>query len=329
MRAVVIHEYLPGLDHFVIEERPLPTPGAGEVVVQVAASPLNPSDLMFVQGMYGIRKNLPIVPGFEAGGTITAVGAGVDPARVGQRVACFAGAGDGTWQEYMVTTEGSCLPIPDDLTTEQAAMLLVNPLTAYAMIERAAAMGATAFVQTAAASVLGQMMLRLATERGMGVINVVRRPDQVALLQAAGAQYILDSTEPTFEKHLREACRTLGARLAFDAVGGELTGQVLRGLPNGGTAIVYGGLAGPIVSVGVDQFIFRNKHVEGFWLSSWMNTAPPAVQMAGWLAVCAGAGTVFRSEVRARYPFDQVAAAAQSYAAQMTGGKVVLTGIQV
>lgn len=324
MRAVVIDAYVPGFDHLRVEERSIPAPGPGEVQVQIAASPLNPSDLMFVQGFYGIRKNLPVVPGFEAAGTITAVGDGVDAGRVGQRVACFADT-DGPWAEYMVTRERLCLPIPDGLATENAAMLLVNPLTAYALIALAEQRGAAAIVQTAAASALGRMIVRLAAQRGLRVINVVRRPEQVAVLQAAGAEYILDSSEPTFERHLRDACRALNAPLAYDAVGGALTDTLLRALPNGGTVTVYGGLAGQPAQVGVDQLIFKNKRVDGFWLSAWLTQVDPMAQMAAWLAVCADAETIYRSDVQARFPFESVREAVQTYAANMTGGKVVLT----
>lgn len=325
MRAVVIDSYSPGFDHLRVEEREVPQPGAGEVLVQIAASPLNPSDLMFVQGLYGFRKNLPVVPGFEGSGTIVAVGSGVDDSHIGQRVACFAAGADGTWADFMVTGATSCLPVPESITSEDAAMLLVNPLTARALIDRAQAQGGGAIVQTAAASALGQMIVRLAAQRDLPVINIVRRPDQVEMLQRIGAQYILDSSEPTFEKHLREACRSLNAAHAFDAVGGELTGIVLRSLVNGGCVTVYGGLAGAPVSVGVDQLIFKRKRVDGFWLSNWLAATPLDTRLAAWMDVCAAADTIFKSEVRARYSLDRAPEAVRDYADQMTGGKVVLT----
>lgn len=325
MRAVVIDSYSLGFDHLRVEERPVPQPGAGEVLVQIAAAPLNPSDLMFVQGLYGFRKTLPVVPGFEGSGTIVAVGAGVDDSHIGQRVACFAGGDDGTWADFLVTSATSCLPVPDSISSEEAAMLLVNPLTARALIDRVQALGGGAIVQTAAASALGQMIVRLAAQRDLTVINIVRRPDQVEVLQRIGAQYILNSSEPTFEKHLREACRGLNAAHAFDAVGGELTGIVLRSLVNGGCVTVYGGLAGAPVSVGVDQLIFKRKRIDGFWLSNWLAATPLDTRLAAWMDVCAAADTIFKSEVRARYSLDQAPEAVRDYAGQMTGGKVVLT----
>ncbi|MCS7072826.1 MAG: alcohol dehydrogenase catalytic domain-containing protein, partial [Anaerolinea sp.] len=162
MRAVFIDRYSPGFQHVFSADCPIPQPGPGEVLVRIAAAPLNPSDLMFVQGLYGLRKNLPVIPGFEGSGTIAALGPDVTDLHIGQRVACFAGAGDGTWAEYMVTGAANCLPVPDSIDMEEAAMLLVNPLTARALLDRAQETGGGALVQTAAASALGQIIIRLA-----------------------------------------------------------------------------------------------------------------------------------------------------------------------
>lgn len=324
MRAVVIDSYTAGIDHVKVEERPTPVPNAGEVLVKIAATPINPSDLSFIQGRYGVRKSLPTVPGFEASGTVVAVGEGLlEESWVGKRVACFANDGDGTWAEYMVTTPENCLPLPDNVSDEQGAMALVNPLTAYALMDKAQSMGVGAVVQTAAASALGKMIVRLGQRMEIGVVNVVRRDGQIAELQAVDAQYILNSTEPTFEKHLREACRQLDVRLGFDAVGGEMTGRVLRAMPNGGHIIVYGGLADAPSEIGVDQLIFRNKSVSGFWLPLWIREQGVEGMAKAWREVQTWIGGDFQTDVRARYTLDAVQEALHDYTGQMTGGKVL------
>lgn len=324
MRAVIIEDYATGIDHVKSVERPTPTPEAGEVLVKIAAAPINPSDLAFVQGRYGVRKPLPTVPGFEGSGTVVAVGEGLlEESWVDKRVACFANDGDGTWAEYMVTTPDSCLTLPDNVSDEQGAMALVNPLTAYALMGKAQAMGVPAIVQTAAASALGKMMVRLGQRMEISVINVVRRDGQISELQGVDAQYILNSTEPTFDKHLREVCRQLDATLAFDAVGGELSGRVLRAMPNGGELVVYGGLADAPCEIGVDQLIFRNKSVSGFWLPLWMREQGAEGVAKAWRDVQTWISGEFQTEVRARYRFDNPLAAVRDYAGQMTGGKVL------
>lgn len=323
MRAVVIPQYALGYDHVTtVSDHPEPTPKAGEVVVKIAASPINPSDLSFVQGMYGIRKTPPVVGGFEASGVISAVGEGVDPSRIGQRVACFAGDGDGTWAEYVATSQYAALPVPEAASLEQASMMLVNPLTAWALIEKARAAGVSAIVQTAAGSALGGMIRRLAGRYNIAVIDIVRRDEQVTALQSEGAAYVLNSSADGFDSLLRERCRSLNALLAFDAVGGDLTDRVLRAMPNGATITVYGGLAAAPVTIGVDQLIFRDKKVDGFWLSRWLPSAGQQV-MAAWLDVSAGIGAEYHSEIRARYRLEDAAQVLSDYAAQMSGGKVL------
>ncbi len=320
MRAVVLHETNPR--RWQIESIAVPQPAAGEALIKITASPLNPSDLMFLIGNYGVRKPLPVVPGFEAGGRVISVGEGVDDSWIGRKVACFSGAGDGTYAEYMRTPITNVLPVADHISEEAAAMMLVNPLTAVALVESAVKLGAKAIVQTAAASALGGMIRKAARARGLGVIDVVRRAAQAADLTASGAENVLDTSNADFDRNLRDMCRALDARVAFDAVGGTTTDRILRGMPNGSHIIVYGGLEGQPVQVGVDQFIFRDKHVHGFWLSTWMRQQPDAFR-AAWETVQADFDS-FKSEVRARFTVDQFDEAVALYEAQMTGGKVLI-----
>lgn len=324
MRAVVLHHTHITMDGWTFEPDWKTVPlDAGDVRVKIAASPLNPSDLSFLQGMYGVRKALPVVPGFEASGRIIAVGEGLNPDEyIGRRVACFAAGGDGTWAEYMVIPALSALPVADHISDEAAAMLLVNPLTVWALIDSAIRHGAQALVQTAAASALGQMLRRYGESRGLQVINIVRRPALVDALRAGGAAHVLDSSADDFDKALRDASRSLHATVGFDAVGGELSDRVLRGMPNGSRLIVYGGLGGAPVQVGVDQLIFRDKKIEGFWLSTWM-PAHLDLLMQAWTDVQTE-HEIFRSEVRARFSLEQFGDALAAYANAMSGGKILL-----
>src|SRR5215469_2723018 len=134
MRAVVLHRYEIGsYASLTLEERPTPQPGKGEVLVRMTASPINPSDLASLQGLYAVRKALPLVPGIEGCGTVVKAGGGYLARRLlGKRVACAAGAGDGTWAEYLVTTAQYCSPLPESINDEQGAMQIVNPYTAWA-----------------------------------------------------------------------------------------------------------------------------------------------------------------------------------------------------
>jgi NADPH2:quinone reductase len=325
MRAVELRSYEGGADALAVAERPLPRPGAGQVLVRIAAAPVNPSDLAFLRGAYGIRKRLPVVPGFEGSGRVVAAGDGAWPRRLaGRRVACAAPSdGDGTWAEYMLADAAQCIPLRKDTDIEQASMMIVNPFTAWALLGLAKGLRAPAVVQTAAASALGRMIRRLATKRGVGVVNVVRRAEQVALLEGEGAEHVLDSSIEDFDERLKELCGRLRATVAFDAVAGELTGRLLSAMPNGSTAIVYGGLSMQGCLVDPRSLIFERKSVRGFWLADWMRNAGALKKLLAAQGVQRLLKDELRTEVRARLPLEQAVEGVRDYAREMTGGKII------
>lgn len=187
MNAVVLDSY-GGPNALRVVKRPVPKPGANEVLVKVAASPINPSDLVFLEGLYGFKKPTPVVPGFEGSGTVIGAGKGLmGKFLMGKRVACVSqDAGDGVWAEYMVTPVSYALPLHASVSLEQGAMSVVNPLMAVALLELAKVKKHRSVVQTAAASTLGQMILRLFNSENISVINIVRREEQVRLLKEQG-----------------------------------------------------------------------------------------------------------------------------------------------
>ena len=325
MRAVELRSYEGGADALAVSERPVPRPGAGQVLVRVAASPVNPSDLAFLRGAYGIRKRLPVVPGFEGCGRVVAAGGGLWALHlVGRRVACAAPAdGDGTWAEYMLAEAVQCIPLSKDTDIEQASMMIVNPFTAWALLGLARGLRAQAVVQTAAASALGRMIQRLAKARGLDVVNVVRRPEQVALLEGEGAGHVLDSSTPDFDERLKELCKRLRATAAFDAVAGELTGRLLSAMPSGSTAFVYGGLSMRGCVLDPRSLIFERKSVRGFWLADWMRNAGALRKYLAARGVQRLLKNELRTEVRARLPLEQAAEGVGAYAREMTGGKIL------
>lgn len=322
MRAAQLRAY-DGVLHPV--EIPVPVPGPDEVLVKIAASPINPSDLMFIRGLYGIRKKLPVVGGFEGSGTVVAAGASpAAQALLGVRVACPAGDGDGTWAEYMKAHAASVMPLAAGTSLEQGSMLVVNPLSAFSMVDMCKAAGGKALVQTAAASQLGRMVIRLAQREGVATINVVRRQPQVELLTGLGATHVLSTADTAFDAAFREVTRTLDARLCLDAVGGPLTGRLLHLMPRGSRVVVYGGLDESPCQVNPADLIFGGKKVEGFWLSDMMKPQHAAQMQKAAATVQALLPTEFRSEIAARFPLQRAPEALAAYAANMTAGKILL-----
>ena len=171
-------------ESLAVAEVDVPRPGPGEVLVRMHRSPLNPSDVLFVRGLYGFTKPLPAIPGFEGSGTVVATGSGILPTFLaGRRVACTAADANvagGTWAEYLVTSARLCVPLQKHVDLEQGATMLVNPLMAWALMDEVRRGRHRCVVQTAAASALGKMVIRLAHRRSIPVINVVRRADHTS-----------------------------------------------------------------------------------------------------------------------------------------------------
>lgn len=325
-KAVVLKSY-DGISGLSIEDRPIPKLKSGQVLVKVHASPINPSDTLFIQGKYGFKKPTPVVPGFEGSGVVVASGGGILANRLlGKPVICANQAeGDGLWAEYFVTSGLMAVPLQEGISLDQAATALVNPLTAWAIMDMAKRGKHRAIVHTAAASALGKMLIRLQARFGVKVINVVRREEQVAMLKALGAEHVLNSTAADFDDQLKRVCDAYKATLAFEAVTGELTGRVLSALSHGGRVKVYGTLSLEDCKVSPNDLIFQKKVVEGFWMSDWIAERNLIQTFLAFNSVQKFLKDELQSTVRARYSLEQFAEAIADYNTNMTEGKVLLT----
>src|SRR3978361_2288957 len=233
---------------------PVPEPGPDEVVVRVEASPINPSDLGLLVGaadmstakasgtpeapvitakvpeaamkaMAGrLDESMPV--GNEGAGVVVKAGASVAAqALMGKTVAMIGGA---MYAQYRIMRAKDCLVLPEGTTAAEGASCFVNPLTALGMTETMRREGHKALVHTAAASNLGQMLNRICIADGIGLVNVVRKPEQEALRRDQGAVHVVSTASPRFVEALTDALVATGATLAFDAIGGgRLAGQIL------------------------------------------------------------------------------------------------------
>ena len=327
MRVLELRAYNARPESLVVVERPVPRPARGQDLIRMAAAPINPSDLMFVRGLYGFKRALPAIPGFEGSGTVVAAGGGLMPRiLLGRRVACAtADRGNpwGTWAEYAMTSAETVVPLSRSVDLEKAAMMLVNPLSAWALVDMARRGHHRAVVQTAAASALGKMIVRLGNRLSLPVLNIVRRPEQAEELRSLGAEHTLVSANADFDRQLTLLARRLGATLAFEAVSGDLTRRVLDAMPLGAQVIVYGALSLEAAQVNPGALIFEAKRVSGFWLSEWLRRMTlferfrVSRQVQGMLA-----GDL-QSQVKARVPLEAGAAALEQYAQSMSAGKVL------
>ncbi len=255
-----------------LQDVPVPSPGAGQVVIKVHLAAVNPSDIHFIKGEYGQPRVNGAPAGFEAVGEVVAG----DTPLVGQRVSFFATA-SGTWAEYAMTDATGLVPCRADLAEPDAAGLLVNPLTAIAMFDLVKESGADSFVLNAAGSQLGKLLIGLGRDYGIKPIAVIRRGAQAQALRDLGAAEVIVTGEDDPLGQAQAIFKTLKPRILLDAVGDQFTSDLFFAMPSHARWVNYGKLStdAPALSQ-LGQMIFQNKVIEGFWLTRWMKQADPA-----------------------------------------------------
>jgi NADPH2:quinone reductase len=349
-----------------LERIAISDPAPDEIVVRVEAAPLNPSDVILLLGpvdldtlngsgtgsgtaltgripqavLKGIAgrldRSLPV--GNEGAGTVVRAGHDVRHL-MGRRVGLRAATG--TYAQYQRIKAADCLILPDGLSARDGAGAFINPLTALGMVETMRREGHTALVHTAAASNLGQMLNRLCLTDGIPLVNIVRSPEQAALLRSQGAGHVLDSSEPDFSASLFEALADTGATLAFDAIGGgrmasdiliameqvasrNLSAYSRYGSPTHKQVYTYGVLdPGPKVIAGPIGMAWSI----GGWLMTWFYDGLPASDVARLRArVAAELTTTFASGYAAEFGLKEALSpeVVRAFARRATGEKYLI-----
>jgi NADPH2:quinone reductase len=305
---------------------PAPEPGPGQVRVRMIASPINPSDLLTVRGLYGRKPQLPAIPGYEGVGVVEKVGGGLlGRLRLGKRVAVLNEKG-GNWAEFAVVPARNVVPVPADVPAEQVASFFVNPASVLAMVRWVLRMPRGAWLlQTAAGSALGRMIIRLARRDGFRTINVVRRREAVEQLLQLGADEVICTADESLEKRVQEITGGAGVGHALDAVSGPTGSEVVRVLAPGGRLLVYGVLSSEPLVIPSRSLIWGSKMVEGFYLTDWARAQSvlTMLRLFRQITQLLRAG-VLTTEVGPTFPLDAVADAARAAEAPGRAGKVLL-----
>ncbi len=294
----------------------LPPLTAGDVLIEVLASPINPSDVLTLTGQYGMLPPLPAVGGNEGVGLVVEVSEGV-ALRVGQRVVLPLGSG--TWASHVVARADALIPLPDVGDPLQFSMMMVNPPTASLLLSEFVSLEPGDWVlQNTANSAVGRYLIQLARRRGLRTVNVVRRSDAVAGLEAAGGDVVLVDG-PDLDVRVAAATGKAKIRLGIDATGGAATDRVARSLAIGGTVVNYGAMSGEACKVAPGSFVFRDVTLRGFWLAFWFRKASPERQRALFteLAPLIADGTL-HAPIHATYRLAQIK---EAVAAAATGGR--------
>ena len=301
-------------------------PGPGQLEVAIEAATINPSDLMLIRGVYGVRPQLPAALGAEGVGSVVAVGEGVDTARIGERVLIVPTLEQATWREHTILDERNAVPVDADGDPLQLAMLGINPITAYSLLHGYVKLAPGAWVaQTGASSATARYVLALAKHAGLRTLNVVRRADSAKSLLDAGADAVLVEGDDLADQ-AADAIGDAPLELIIDGVAGEPVAQLAPLLKTGGQIVSYTARGRQPLSVSILDLIFRGLSIHGYWLNRWLANTPRETIVGVYreLAVLVENGTL-GAPVEATYALADYREAIGHAARNNRHGKVLFT----
>lgn len=304
-----------------ILEIPVAKLAPGEVLVKVSRGTINPNDLYHLKGEYVMTTDVPFPApiGFEGAGVVFATGGGlVGRIRLGQRVAFYQ---LGMFAEYVVCKALDLIPIPSGISFETAACSVANPMTMQSMLQVVRKNGSPAFINTAAASALGRLLIRGANAKGLDIICVVRSEAQADLCRQEGAKFVVNSKDEDFTSQLKNAVDATRCRLALDCIGGTMPGTLLGALPPSSVVKLYGYLDPSPVQF-PPQSIYQSRVLETFEVNEHLEGLSLLQKGLMARAIAKGMGNTFTTKVQRTFPLSQTSEAFAFYSANMTGGKV-------
>jgi NADPH:quinone reductase-like Zn-dependent oxidoreductase len=310
-----------------VKEVDIPRPAKGEVLIKIAAAPINPSDLARIRNLPADADIKTYIPGLEGSGTVVAAGKGFLPRLwLGRRVACSAAyPTSGTWAQYMVTPASVCFPLSRMVSDEQGSMSLVNPLTAISFFEIVSQNKHKSIINNAASGALGRMVELLGRNHHIPVINIVRKGTLAEKLRKEGSVFVLDSSDPSFFENLKSLSHDLGATLLFDPVCSIQLQGMIEALPAGSAVMIYGNLSQEeFIKISPKTLIDNDIKISGFYLGSRSKENGLTRNMLNLLKVRQLMRTQLKITIKSRFPLSEAQAAAESYIDDMSAGKILL-----
>jgi len=305
-----------------VESRPWPTPAQGEAIVKMRAAPINPADLNQIEGKYPIRSELPAIPGFEGAGIVVDLGANVTSVAAGALVGLPHNVG--TWREAVAVKADQLVAVPTGIEPVHAAMLKINPMTAWRLLhDYVNLQKGDWLIQNAANSAAGRAVIQIAHELGYKSVNVVRRAELIDELHAEGGDVVLVDGE-----NLRDEVKaeTSGApiRLGLNAVGGDSALRLANCLASGSTMVTYGAMSLQALKIPNGLLIFKDLRFRGIWINKWYDNATPAQRMEAFqpLFEMAKRG-LLKTKVEKAYPLSEAKAAVTHAAQGKRSGKII------
>ena len=305
-----------------VESQPWPTPAPGEVIVKMRAAPINPADLNQIEGKYPVRAELPATPGFEGAGIVVDVGSDVKDLTSGALVILPHNVG--TWRDAVAVNAGELVVVPADIKPVHAAMLKINPMTAWRLLHDYVELARGDWlIQNAANSAAGRAVIQIAHQLGYKTVNVVRRSELIDELRAEGGDIVLVDSE-NLRREVEDAIGGPPIRLGLNAVGGESALRLANCLAPGSTLVTYGAMSLQPLKIPNGLLIFKDLRFRGIWINKWYDNATPAQRMEAFqhLFELAKRG-LLQTKVEQAYPLSEAKTAVAHAARGQRSGKII------
>jgi trans-2-enoyl-CoA reductase len=320
--SIVFHEFGPPLSVLTLAQEEVHEPRAGEILLRVEASPINPADLNVIEGKYPKRPELPATPGIEGSALVASIGPEVSGFSVGDRV--LVPHGTGAWRQYVTVPASGVFAVPPAIPAFQAAMLRINPPTAWRMLHDFVKLQPGDWIlQNAANSAVGRAVIVMAKAIGVHTVNVVRRPELIPELRALGADAVFVESDQLVSQ-IDEVAALGRVRLAFNAVGGESALRLASALSRQGVLVTYGAMGRQPMRIPNGLLIFKNLVWTGFWITAWYKHASEdqVRDMFAYIFPLLASGAL-SIPVAATYPLDQFPEAIRHASSDRRPGKIL------
>jgi trans-2-enoyl-CoA reductase len=309
-------------DVLEIETQPWPTPASDEAVVQMRAAPINPADLNQIEGKYPIRPQLPATPGFEGAGVVVNLGKSVKGLTVGALVILPHNLG--TWREAVAVKASELVTVPPEIDPVHAAMLKINPMTAWRLLHDYVDLKTGDWlIQNAANSAAGRAVIQIAHDLGYKTVNVVRREELIDELRAEGGDVVLVDGE-NLREEVKNATNSAPIRLGLNAVGGDSALRLANCLAPESTVVTFGAMSLRPLKIPNGLLIFKDLRFRGIWINKWYNNATMDERMEAFrqLFEMAKRG-LLKTKAEKAYPLSEAKTAVAHAAQGKRSGKII------
>ena len=305
-----------------LKAEPWPEPAADEAIVQMRAAPINPADLNAIEGKYPGQPEMPAIPGFEGAGVVVALGGEAKGLTTGDLVIPPHNAG--TWRDALAVKAGELVVVPAGIDPVQAAMLKINPLTAWRLLHGYVNLSKGDWViQNAANSAAGRAVIQIARELGIKTVNVVRRAELVEELRGLGGDVVLVDGD-NLRDEVKAATDGAPIRLGLNCVGGDSAVRIANALAPEATMVTFGSMSLQPFKIPTGLLIFKDLRFRGIWINKWYDNAPLEERMEAFnpLFDMARRG-LLHTKVEKTYPLGQFKEAVARAAQGKRSGKIV------